>query len=202
MLTNKTALLAILTGSLALSACSDPTSASESNYREAIQGYFDKRDDFPYCFFNYDFPAEFKGERQLARSGVKAELELLHTLGLLEFKTMTLGEQFGNPTTYYGYNPSEEGNEYFSKENGFCIGEPKLLDLKDVSEPYEERGKTYVRGKYTWTIDLPDWAKQPEFYESKAFSKQLWFFKFEKIVNDEAREEYFTLVRNDDGWGL
>lgn len=193
--------IALCSSVSALSACSDPTSASESNYKLAIQKYFDSRDDFPHCFFNYTFPAEFKG-KQLKFSGVESKLRLLHELGLLEYRSKTLGEDYGNPVTYYGFNISEQGKAFFNEEQGFCIGKPKLLELKDISEPYEERGKTYVRGTYTWTVELPKWAMNEKFYKSKEFSTKLWYIKYNKLEKDEVREEYFTLTKNDDGWGF
>lgn len=191
--------LLALSASLSLSACSDPTSATESSYRIPIESYFESRDDYPHCFFNYSFPAEFD-ERQLKFSGVASKLQLLHEIGLLEYKSKTVGEDYGHPRTYYGYNVSTLGESYFNKEKGFCIGKPKLVDIKDVSKPYEERGKTYVRGSYTWTIELPDWALEPKFYQSKEFSSDLWYIKYKKIVKGEHREDYFTLTLKDHGW--
>lgn len=195
-----TSVLLACSSSLLL-ACSDQTAPSEKNYRAPIENYFATRDDFPHCFFNYQFPAEFN-EQQLKFSGVANKLKLLHELGLLEFRSKTVGEQFGKPKKYYGYNVSEQGRAYYSDEKGFCIGKAKLLDLKDVSKPYEERGKTYVRGTYTWTVELPDWALQSKFYQSKEFSSKLWYIKYKKILSDEHREDFFTLSLNEDGWGF
>lgn len=195
--------LTILLGAQALlAACTDPKSATNANYKAVIQNYFEQRDDYPHCFFNYAFPAEFEGERQLNLSGVKNKLKLLHELGLLEYKTETIGESYGRPKTIYGFNPTDLGRQYYTAENGFCIGKPELLDLHNISEPYEERGRTYVNGSYTWTVNLPDWAKDPVFYKSKQFSTQLIYIRFEKIMKGEPKEEYFTLTLNDDGWSL
>lgn len=200
---NKLTLIAALLGShIVVSGCSDPTSASTSNYRAVIEQHFEQREDFPHCFFNYSFPAEFVGERQLAFSGVQNKLKLLHEIGLLDYRTKTIGEEYGNPKNIHGFNVSEEGQQYFSEENGFCIGKPKLLDLQDVSKPYEERGKTYVRGTYTWTVELPDWAMEPRFYDSEEFSSRLIYIRFEKIAAGEPQDDYFTLTLNDDGWGI
>lgn len=195
---------------LTLPGCSDPKSANESNYRSAIEGYFEQRDDFPHCVFRYNLPLE-GNERQIAMWGIKSQLDILTKLGLLEHQSTDLaakaaefGRQlrYGDPKTMNHYQLTSSGQKYYIPERGICIGKAKLLELQEISKPYEERGRTQVRGEYLWTIELPDWAMQPEFHQADAFSGELYYFKYDQLLNNQPITDFFTLTLKDDGWGF
>ncbi len=185
---------------LVLSGCADPTSASESNYRAAIEQYFSEREDFPHCFFSYEFPIQFANEHSLKFSGHQNRLKLLTDIGLISHEEKTVGERIGRPIKAHVFNLTEMGKEYYHIPGGLCMGKAKLVDLQNISEPYEERGRTYVNGEYTWTIELPDWALEPRFYESKEFSTDLIYLRIEKLAAGELRDDYFTLMLGEQGW--
>lgn len=184
-------------------ACSSPRDANEKNYIKAIEGYFSQRDDFPHCFFRYSFPIAGAGMQWRMR-GLEKPLNLLTDLGLVHHESKEVGQRLATrkPVIQHQYTLTDEGKKYYIEDRGLCIGKPRLLGLQDVSKPYEERGKTMVRGEYLWTIDLPDWAMEKRFYDASSFSGELYYFKYEKLINNEPLTDYFTLGLGDDGWGL
>lgn len=193
-----------------LAACSSPKDANEDNYMAAIQEYFDGRDDFPHCVFRYNFPLE-GNEQQLRINGLQKPLDILTELGLLNHKSEDLAAKaakfgrklgYGAAKTMNSYTLTEAGEQYYIPERGICIGRAKLLSLSEVSKPYEERGRTLVRGQYLWTIELPNWAMESKFYDSGAFSTDLYYLKYEKLLKEEPFSDFFTLTLKDEGWGF
>lgn len=191
----------LLTISLGLAtACSGPTAPTKSNYAKVIEAHLENHEYFPHCFFRYNLPI-VQQEMQLKMGGLQKELAYLTKVGLLD-ESIKENTVRGRTTKIYEYTVSEEGADYYIEDRGMCMGEPKFTGIADVSDPYEERGKTYVRGTYTWTIDMPEWSYDPEFYDSGIFGADVYYFKMKKIVAGEDREEYFVLTLNDDGWEL
>lgn len=188
----------VLISALAIIGCSDPSSPSTANFEKVIQTHFEQNENFPHCFFRYNFPIQVS-EIQLKMMGYKKELEFLKNTGIVDVKTreVTQGRRTHKEFTF---SVSNQGRDLYIQDRGLCMGKPKLTGLKDVSEPYQERGKTYVRGTYTWTIELPEWAMKPSFYDSGLFTPDIYYFKFNKLSKDEDREDYFVLTLNDKGW--
>lgn len=186
--------------SLLISGCSDPSSPTKTNYQIAIKKHFETREDFPHCFFRYNFPIQVNSF-QLKMQGISRELEFLAKEGLVTKSTQSSSARKQTREKFL-FELTDKGLKHFIPERGLCMGEPELTGIKDVSEPYEERGKTYVRGTYTWTVRLPGWAMKPEFLKSELFGADLYYFKLEKLEKGEDREDYFVLTLNDQGWQL
>lgn len=182
-----------------LFACSEPTSPTIGNYTQAIKSGIAAGDDFPSCIFNYNLPTQLNNT-QLNRYEYGAQLKLLSQLGVVTHKVEEPKTRQEKANGLHTFNLTELGKKYYIPDRGICIGKTKFIDVSDVSEPYQERGKTYVRGTYLWTIELPAWAKKEAFYQSDEFSTELIFFKYKKLMNDIPFEEYFVLSLGEEGW--
>lgn len=191
--------LSIAITCVVLFSCSDSRSPTISNYEAVIKKSVDEEDNFPHCFFRYNFPIAQNG-LQLKMSGLKKKLILLSELGLVDYKANSTEDKYNLAKSLHEFTLTTKGKKFYIKDRGICIGKAEFVKIKDVSEPYKERGKTYVRGTYEWTIDLPEWAMEPEFHSSKLFPVELYYFKFKKLLKDENRETHFILTLKDHGW--
>lgn len=185
-------------GVITTTACSDSQSPSISNYESVIKKSMEKEDDFPHCFFRYNFPIKQNG-MQLKMSGLKSQLMLLSELGLVEHHMSGKQDKWNLRKSIHDFKLTDKGNQYYIQDRGICIGKAVFVKVRDVSEPYEERGRTYVRGFYEWTVELPEWAMEPKFYDSEVFSG-MYYFKFKKLLKNENRETHFVLTLKDHGW--
>lgn len=158
---------------LALAGCSDPKSASEKNFKVAVQSYLDS--EYPHCYVTRNFPAvkadfDFRHENET--------LEALTKAGLLSRKEIQQEEKdmFGqrpHTVTRLSYDLTAEGKKYYKPGitknlrgdavGGFCVGKAEVKSIGQFSEPADMMGLKVSRVNYEYTVsDLPEWTALPE----------------------------------------
>ena len=165
----------------------------------ALEADFPESENFPHCIFRYNLPIEGNGQ-QLLMSGPKGKLDALVELGLVQHDVEGPNTQYTQRQTQHRYSLSSEGEKHYIPDRGICIGEAKLLDVVDISETFEEQGRTYVTGTYLWTVELPDWAKTPAFYDNDKLGPDRYYLKVEKLLEDGQFDDYFRMELTEDGW--
>lgn len=100
------------------------------------------------------------------------------------------------------YNLTEMGEKEFStytttgfvtnKRSGFCIGNFKVKEVKNFSNPSEMRGYTISHVNYTFSAEnIVDWAKSEKIKDA--------FSSVRKNL-DGVKEDNVTLILMNDGW--
>lgn len=194
--------MSVLFGATLLTGCgSDPSDPSKANLMAAIEAGYAENDNFPHCFFRYNLPIEGNG-MQLLMSGPKAKLDALAELGLVTHEVEGPNTEFTQRQTQHRYALTEEGARYYEQDKGICIGKPRLLDISELSEPFEENGRTYITGTYHWTLDVPEWAKSPDFYDNDKLGPDRYYLKIDELIEEGQFDDYFRLTLGEEGWSL
>lgn len=82
--------------------------------------------------------------------------------------------------------PTEEAEDWWDANEGFCVGERVVAEIKEWTPPGEESVEPVVVN-YTWHLDAPSWAKRPEFKDIKGMT---------------PIEETTALQKTSDGWKI
>jgi hypothetical protein len=157
----------------ALAGCSDPKTASESNFKAAMQNYLDTA--YPRCYFVSNFPAE---KESWDVGGKNLALATLEQAGLLGVKEVQHEEKqmFSDKTrtvTKQSYDLTAEGRKYYKAEatknlrgeamGGLCAGKATVTSIGQFTEPADMMGLRISRVNYSYTVaDLPAWAMRPD----------------------------------------
>lgn len=178
----------------ALTGCSDKKEASKSNFKAAIQEYYDKgfRPCVSISVKDVPFTLEKKGiyfqrEPQKATALVKA--------GLLSEKESEVRNNWNGkmePATEYSL--TDEGKKYRAKEPGvmFCGGEFKVVEVENFTEPADMLGTKVSQVNFTYkVVNAPAWAKNPDV--------QAAYPAIKDGIADKARYKT-VLVATSEGW--
>lgn len=165
----KKIVLMALTAS-ALAGCSDPKSATDSNFKAAIQNYLDTQK--PSISLSETFPA------QVPKSNINEiqRLNILVNVGLLSAKEQKIKEQslFGSTNMVPGivYTLTKDGKEFSHRNKpqmlswggtDFFYGKYTVESISNYSEPSSVDGMKISNVNYTYEItDLADWFKKLE----------------------------------------
>ncbi|WP_439672817.1 Lipoprotein (plasmid) [Cupriavidus necator] len=187
---------------LALTGCGSKQDATKSNFKAAIQDYFDKTKgacvmapakSFPFKIEKKDglrFMRNPEKAAALAKAGLLSEAEA-------EMPSQNPWNKTPIPATEYGL--TEFGKKFLIKgaggniENwdGFCGGKFKVVEVDNFTQPADMFGSKVSQVNYTYEIvDAADWTKVPEM---RAAYPQL------KAASEKARDKT-VLVATSEGW--
>lgn len=165
MKNKKRAILAIATLSL-LSACGNKNDATDSNFKEAVQQYLDKR--FPMCAIHaQEFPT--KPITSTFHNNIEIYDDLVK-IGLMSKKVVQVPVPLLPNKTQPApvYDITAEGKKYYKEHDdntlgkvpGMCGGKAKVADIVNFTQPSDMFGHTISRVKFTYKVsDIPDWMK-------------------------------------------
>lgn len=153
-----------------LSACSDPKSANEKNFKIAIQKKLDEAR--PTCYVIANFPGTIPNSLDNDKLSFKALVDA----GMLTVKDesrMTTGLMFNKVAVQPVFSLTEEGKKYYKPAmmksglgddfGGFCFGKPIVREIVEFTEPADVMGGRVSQVTYTYELsELPAWAKQPQ----------------------------------------
>lgn len=201
--------LALLTAALSLAACSSSQDASKSNFKTAIQAYYDAN---PACL---EVEAEFPHVTAPTDMGYKRTAPILDELVNLGFLSSTPverdkrgffpadGPREKEPATQYTL--TDKGKQVASKPTGrpfashntdFCYGKYRVVEVTNFTAPADTFGQKVTRVHYTYQADdIADWAKSSEALQTH----------WQQLVRDIASEETpykgrAALVLTNEGW--
>ena len=197
---------------LAVSACSNPRTASEANFKAAIQGYFASAKQA--CL---DFPMDFPQDRMEGYYDFEDRSRLFDELVAVGFLRSEPVQKHVRKNlfsfTFPGRKPEMKtisGKRYSITEAGmvaggpspgaigasFCYGSYEVRDVTNFTEPAVALGKTISTVSYTFAAeDIADWARNSELLRGE-FPRLVRDLKsLEEPINDEA---VLILTRN--GW--
>jgi hypothetical protein len=164
-------LVGLLALSVFMTGCSDPKAATEKNFIVAIQSFLDTT--YPKCYFNEKFPATIP---DFNLRGEKAIFEAMVKVGLLAKKDEEHVEKriFGKDVTVVKptFYLTDEGKKFYKPDavknlrgetvGGFCMGQAKVKQIPQFSEPSDMFGQKISRVNYTYEVsNLPSWTKDP-----------------------------------------
>lgn len=166
-------LIAVFAILFLISGCSDSRSASESNFRESLDRYYEKKPFILELKYVKKFPAKY---RKSSLNTSKFEyLDLFVETGLLNKSLLSEDKSLGflgNKTiNYVKYELTDRGAELFREKvrkrlldyvSGFVAGTVEVDEIKFFTEPSTMAGKTVSEVKYSVKVDLYD-----EFGDSK-----------------------------------
>ena len=190
----------LLSSALFLTACGDPSKASEANFEKALSSYYSQKK--PICL---DVP---DGREMPIKSQTENErLDALVDAGLFEKAAGTVSVRLMFPidgqsereVDGFIYTPTEEANNYLVKSSNtflgtgheVCFGEVSNLQVTNYTAPSQAMGITISRVHHTFEIaNIPEWAKSEDFKSTFANIEQ----KMQKNENNSA------LVLTSKGW--
>ena len=200
---------ALLAAILAVSACSDPKAASESNFKAAIQDYFASAQQA--CL---GFPGGFPKDVMEGSYNFDDQTRLFDELVAVGFlRSEPVQEQVPkNPFsfTFPGRKPEMKtisGKRYSITEEGmaaggtspgarFCYGSYEVRAVTNFTAPTAALGQTISRVSYTFAAsDIADWASNSELLRGK-FPRLVRDLKsLKEPINDQS-----VLVLTENGW--
>lgn len=185
----------------AISACSNPKDATESNFKLAVQKYLDT--EYPKCYFSGNFPAKTK---DWDITGENATMKALAKAGLLSEKEVSrkeVSDGWGmqkKTVVIYAYDLTDEGKKSYKKgtdrtRGGFCGGNAKVTSIEEFSEPADLLGHKVSKVRYSYVVsNVPAWATSDELISLNRSLK--------KDVESSAKPivETNTMILTNNGW--
>lgn len=153
-------------GTLALASCSNPKTASNSNFQTAIQKYLDTQPACTYVSLNgHPLPQDVDlRTADWSKQGV----DPLISAGLVKESDATIKEQQWDGTSKSApgkhFELTEKGKQFVSKgyadRTTLCYGKPVITKIVRYTEPSDAMGMKMSQVTYTWHLeDVADWAK-------------------------------------------
>lgn len=188
----------------ATEGCSNTTEANNTNFKKAINDYFDKSPACVHVFGAHNMPdtIEVSPYTQLTTT----EYDNFARLGLLQVtegeiqKSDFLRSSYKVKTKTYAL--TEEGKKYYGQDKiqrmgisnagTFCYGKRSVVAINNFSAPANMMGQTVSDVHFTYEIsDLAPWTKDPQVRA-----------KFKEIERTTAgpNKGSATLVKTDKGW--
>ncbi len=189
---------------LFLIGCTNPKEATESNFKDSIQAYFDEKQA---CFsVRASFPYEH--EKKSTKDDL---LEELVKIGMLvseesvKVTTNIINKDLVTKEPAIKYLLTEKGNEvseFVSKGNGwlrgetkFCYGQYKVEGVSNFSEPADFFGQKVSQVNFTYkVVDIADWANN-DLFKSKSSELREDFNSTGEAKNGKA-----ALILTNNGW--
>ncbi len=89
----------------------------------------------------------------------------MQAAGYLKITSGMANDEQGDPVMVEVITPTEEAKKWWNGPDGFCVGTKAVAEVLEWTEPAASgsSGQT-MQVKYTWhLVDVPSWAKRPEF---------------------------------------
>lgn len=159
---------------MAITACSNKQDANKSNFKAAIQDYFDKSHGICVMAPAKQFPYKIEkkgGLRDMRHPDKAAALAKAGLLTESEAEMPNDNQWIKESIPANEYALTELGKKYLVKGaggnisdwDGFCVGSAKVVDVESFSAPADRFGVKVSLVDYTFVIpDTPDWAKVPQ----------------------------------------
>lgn len=199
-----TALLAVMV----VAGCDSSKDASKSNFASAIDKKLDEK-----CiafrpvgmFSSGKYPIaiedvvanQFMSEDVASQRNAQAQgpLNALVEAGVLSVKQETVKQDFSNRMVpAHVYDLTEKGKSSQMSPEGvtLCIGNYKVDEVTDFTEPGNANGTTISRAEYTYSPDkVPEWVKSPDV--QKAYPQ------LQKRLADKQKGRALLVLKHD-GW--
>lgn len=165
-----------IVGIVLLSGCDNPKRPSKTNFKHAINAYFEKNGRV--CIpIVQKFPLDLAASNLDDRYGTAPELAALEKAGLVHsFNTTAAIKGMmdalrgpGKPRAVKRYELTDQGKKYFQRYStlfgqaeGFCYGQERVGSIVKWDEPMTQGGYSVTSVTYTYRVDgLATWAQLP-----------------------------------------
>ena len=194
--------MTFLLAAVLMTGCSNSKDASESNFKAALQEYYDQK---PACLdLSITFPYEESKNSYFLMKNEKVLNELVN-LGFLTVEETEVESRYN----MYGKKSPEEALKYDLTDQGrkqanlsdehnqnFCYGNYEVVDVKNFTEPTDMMGETVARVNFSFKLtNVDDWAK-----ESPVFKEQLIGVKRSFLALDKPIDSKAELILTNKGW--
>lgn len=181
-----------------LTACGNAKDANKSNFKSAIQDYFDTQPGLCAVIPRQELPFILP-EKGLISTEPKSRADALVEAGLLSKKATEVKALFGDrmePATEYQITEAgqkvQDNNTDSTKKNAFCTGRYTVIDVDNFTEPSAMMGATISKVNYRYKAeDVDSWAKSASMLAA--------YRDFEVAEQDEIKGKV-VLVLTDKGW--
>lgn len=191
---------------LALTACSDPKKANETNFKNAINEYLTNT--YPECYIKGNYPLEY--DQSVLKYTETETLDMLVSENILNKtnnkrieKESWSGKE--REITTVVYDLTEEGKKHYTANatkdyrgqevGAFCFGKASVNNISNFTEPSDAFGMTISQVKYSYKVsDIPIWIKAEKLSHKK--SK----LKADSESVETPIETKATLILTNNGW--
>ncbi|WP_423200726.1 hypothetical protein [Cupriavidus sp. H19C3] len=187
---------------IALAGCGSKQDANKSNFKAAIQDYFDKTSGVCVMAPAKAFPFKIEkkdGLRFLKNPDKAAALAKVGLLSETDAEMPSQNPLDKTPLPATEYALTEMGKKYLVPGaggniggwDGFCTGKAKVAEVESFTQPADMFGSKVSQVNFTYEIpDAPDWAKAPEM---RTVYPQL------NAAAEKARDKT-VLIATSEGW--
>ena len=206
----KNTLMVWVVGLFVLIGCSSPQAANKSNFKSAIQEYYDKYPPYVQLLggVSHQLPLMLTdGGYDL---GAIERMEVFRRLGFVDREegTVERNDMWGQQTitkTQYKYTLTEKGKKYytdeveppvgFGKNAGFIIGKLRVTKINKFTAPASIMGVIASQVEFeTQLTDIPDWVHDKKLNVLDQ-SLQDYFSKSDLVTTKTA-----AVVKTSEGW--
>lgn len=181
---------------LCLAGCSDPQAAGDSNFRAALQNWYDAHPICTLLSVNGALPLELRENDRV--DGKRASA--LVAAGLVSVEPVTRVSRFGGKAENWNrYHPTDTGRDAIRKnEDGIgglelCFARRKIIDIVRYTEPGDAAGITLSRVTYRYEVgDVALWARDAGIAAA--------FPRIAKVLASGREEATDTLYLTSEGW--
>lgn len=181
---------------LLLVGCSDPKAASDTNFKVALQGWFDEH---PVCTTLVAI-GKVPIEREARDRGDDKEIRAAVSAGLLSVESFRAVPRFGTAAVdYRRYRPTETGKAAIrANDRGLggveiCFARRKIESIENFTEPADMAGIRLSRVTYRYSLaDVAPWVNDAAIREALPAIGQM--------LAKSPAEATDTLVLTNKGW--
>jgi len=165
--------LTLFAGILFLTACSNPKTPNDDNFRKAINQYLQAHGQ-ACTWIGQGFPVDISETRLNSGFGIDSKMAVLERAGLVQSTAavVRVPEVFGPSIQRHvrRYQPTNAGKQYLQQTQaalgqtaGFCYGTKAVDSIVKWTQPAVIGPATQSEVTYTYTItNLAPWAQRPD----------------------------------------